>query len=287
MKLRVGGVPEHFNLPWRLALENGAFERQGLDVIYTDYPGGTGAMTAALAAGELDAALLLTEGAVYDIVNGSDNCIVKIYVESPLTWGIHVPAGCDIAKVEDIEGRPVAISRYGSGSHLIAIVDAVERGFQLDAMQFVVVENLEGARRAFAEGRADVFLWEKHMTQPLVDAGEFRRVGERIVPWPAFVVSARRELVSKHPDDLRLVLDTIAQYARQVASAEDTAIVVSKRYGIDEADAARWLTTVRWGESYEAPVDAIRTVCSALYRQGAIADPEPQLATIWQSLRNQ
>ena len=42
----------------------------------------------------------------------------------------------------------------------------------------------------FASGNADVFFWEKFMTKPLVDAGRFRRVGEFVAPWPAFVVCA-------------------------------------------------------------------------------------------------
>ena len=73
VRLRVGGVPEHFNLPWKQAIAERAFDDLDVAVEFEDYPGGTGAMTAALAAGDLDAALLLTEGAVADILNGADD----------------------------------------------------------------------------------------------------------------------------------------------------------------------------------------------------------------------
>ena len=53
--VRVGGVPEHFNLPWRLAIENGAFADLDVSVEWTDFPGGTGAIMNALAAGDIDA----------------------------------------------------------------------------------------------------------------------------------------------------------------------------------------------------------------------------------------
>jgi sulfonate transport system substrate-binding protein len=43
-KLRVGGVPEHFNLPWHLAIERGLFTKNGVEVEWTDIPNGTGAM---------------------------------------------------------------------------------------------------------------------------------------------------------------------------------------------------------------------------------------------------
>jgi sulfonate transport system substrate-binding protein len=46
--LRVGGVPEHFNLPWHLALEQGLFAKRGLDLTWIDVPNGTGAMVCIL-----------------------------------------------------------------------------------------------------------------------------------------------------------------------------------------------------------------------------------------------
>lgn len=60
LKMRVAGVPEHFNTPWHLAKEKGLFSAAGVDLEWTDYPGGTGAMTKALNENETDLALLLT-----------------------------------------------------------------------------------------------------------------------------------------------------------------------------------------------------------------------------------
>ena len=40
--VRIIGVPEHFNLPWHLAMEEGAFAERGIDLIWTDVPEGTG-----------------------------------------------------------------------------------------------------------------------------------------------------------------------------------------------------------------------------------------------------
>ena len=46
--LKVGGVPEHFNLPWHLCIENDEFKNEDINVIWKDFPDGTGAMTRAL-----------------------------------------------------------------------------------------------------------------------------------------------------------------------------------------------------------------------------------------------
>ena len=283
-QLRIGGVPEHFNLPWKLAVADRAFNSMGVEVEFIEHPGGTGAMTAALRAGDLDTALLLTEGAVLDIVTGGDNRLVSVYVQSPLIWGIHVNASSTIKNVADIAGRRFAISRYGSGSHLIAIVDAAGRGFDSQSMSFVVVDTIDGARTALAAGSADVFLWERHMTQPLVDAGEFRRIGERVVPWPAFIVSARQEYLSHSADELRRCLDIVADYAARLKRGADSAELISKTYEIDLSDASAWLADVRWSQDHEYPAEDIHRVLTALRSQGVIPDADVSESALWHAL---
>lgn len=283
-RLRIGGVPEHFNLPWKLAAADRAFERVGVDVNFSDYPAGTGDMTRALRENELDAALVLTEGAVQDILQYDVNRLVKVYVRSPLTWGIHVAAGGNIENVSGIRGRRFAISRYGSGSHLISIVDALQRGWPLDEMTFVIVDNLDGARRALANGKADVFLWEKHMTQPLVDNGEFRRVGERIVPWPAFVVSARRDIIATRSSALRSALDVAARYAMNFKRRKSAAALVADTYGLKISGAETWLSEVQWSNSYRRPTGAIENVIRALEAQQSIPAGAVDPGRIWQPI---
>ena len=130
-----------------------------LKVEFIEVPG-TGAMSRMLQENELDVAIMLTEGAVADICNGSANRLVKVYADSPLIWGIHVVADSEIQKIDDIQGKRYAISRFGSGSHLMAIVDASERGWPTDDIEFVRIKNLDGARKALAADEVDVFLWK-------------------------------------------------------------------------------------------------------------------------------
>ncbi len=44
----LGGVPEHFNLPWHMGIEKGKFSKKGVDLKWLDFPDGTGAMCQAL-----------------------------------------------------------------------------------------------------------------------------------------------------------------------------------------------------------------------------------------------
>ena len=54
--VRIGGVPEHFNYAWYLALKQGHFKEHNIDVRWKDYFGGSGQMTKALRENEIDMA---------------------------------------------------------------------------------------------------------------------------------------------------------------------------------------------------------------------------------------
>jgi len=129
--IRLGGVPEHFNLPIHLAKEKGSFEERGIDLQWTTFKGGTGQMTKALRNDEVDACILLTEGVITDIIRGNAAKLISIYVKTPLCWGIHTGANNTLDNYTDIFSKTYGISRFGSGSHLMAIVDANSKGHKL------------------------------------------------------------------------------------------------------------------------------------------------------------
>ena len=282
--IRVGGVPEHFNLPWHLALESGAFTDVGLEVEFIEVPGGTGAMSQMLAENKLDVAILLTEGGVSKILNGASNRLVKVYTTSPLIWGIHVAADSDIRTIEQIRGRKFAISRLGSGSHLMAIVDSAERDWETDDMQFEVVRNLDGAREALAAGTAEVFLWEKFMTKPLVDSGEFRRVGERVVPWPAFVASARREFIESDSERLHRALLVAQESAKSLSEMDNAVDVIAERYQLQPEDTEKWFAQTQWCFDFACPAPTIEKVIRYLRRLDLVPEKEYDLSEVWHSL---
>lgn len=195
--VKIAGVPEHFNLPWRLCIENGEFEAENIDLQWKNIPEGTGKMCQMLRDGETDMAVILTEGIVKDIVAGNPSKIVQIYVQSPLIWGIHVAAKSDFHTIKDLRNKKATISRLGSGSQLMAYVNAHEQGWKTDDLEFEIINTIDGAVEALTNGTADYFMWEHFMTKPLVDQGIFRRVGDCPTPWPSFVIAVRDEFLKK------------------------------------------------------------------------------------------
>jgi len=270
IKLRVGGVPEHFNLPWLLALEARRFAPLGIELTWRDYAGGSGAMAKALHDGELDAALLLTEGAVAGIADGAPLKVMSLYTESPLLWGIHVPAASRFQSVADVRGARYAISRRGSGSHLMAVVHAQAQGWPVADLDFVTIGNLDGAVAAFAAGTADVFFWEKFMTQPLVDAGRFRRVGEFAAPWPAFVVCAADAADRAQRDALARALTLVLGEAGALRARPDAAAVIAARYGLAPSAVTQWLATTRWSARVGVVSRDLEPACAALSSLGVL-----------------
>jgi ABC-type nitrate/sulfonate/bicarbonate transport system substrate-binding protein len=270
IRLRIGGVPEHFNLPWHLVLERRGFEPHGVEVEWRDYPGGSGAMAKALRDGELDGALLLTEGAVAAIGDGAPFAIASLYTDSPLLWGIHVPAASRFRSEADLRGARYAISRQGSGSHLMAFVHARAQGWPVEGLAFVAVGNLAGAVDAFAAGTADVFFWEKYMTKPLVDDGRFRRVAEFTAPWPAFVVCVASGVDGSRRAALVRAVQAVLDEASVLRARPDAAGLIAARYGLAASDVAEWLTTTRWSDRFGVEPADLEPACAALNALGVL-----------------
>jgi len=269
--LRVGGVPEHFNLPWHRLLESGALRPAGIDATWRDFAGGSAELAAAINEDQIDLAMLLTEGAVAAIARGADFRIVSVYTSSPLIWGIHVPASSELRTVDQLRGRRYAISRYGSGSHLMACVHARSVNWSVEALDFTPVGNLDGAREAMAAGEVEVFFWEKFMTQPLVDNGEFRRVADYLTPWPSFVVAVRDGLVRDDPQRCAVALRAVYASAFELARRADAASLIATRYDLVEDDARRWLSLTRWAQRIEIDKGMIESVARTLAEVGLIS----------------
>jgi ABC-type nitrate/sulfonate/bicarbonate transport system substrate-binding protein len=266
----IGGVPEHFNLPWHLAIEEGLFDQQGLSLNWKDYPGGTGAMAKDLRRGQLDIAVLLTEGIVADISRGNTAKIVSFFVKSPLIWGIHVPASSSFASIHELEGKRYAISRIGSGSHLMAFVDARQRGWHLKEDQLVLVGDMNGAREAFRDNQADIFMWERFMTQPLVDQGEFRRIGECPTPWPCFVIAVRQEILDQYKTEIQRLLQVIYQANTKFMQNPSSPARVSQEFGLTEKDAASWFSKTEWAVNNDIDENTLKKVSGTLSDLGLI-----------------
>lgn len=257
--IKVGGVPEHFNLPWHLCIEDGTFKKNDLDITWRDFPDGTGAMCKALRNEDIDIAVILTEGIIKDIHNGNDALIIQEYIASPLIWGIHVAEGSNFETLEDLKNQKVAISRFGSGSHLMAYVNARNLGWNPKELEFEVVGDIDGAIEALESGRAGYFMWEHFTTKPLVDKGIFRRIADCPTPWSCFVIAARKEFLEKEPAAVLTMLTTLNSVTERFKEIPKIEIALAKKYDQRVEDIEEWLKITNWSQK-QISVEEIQKV---------------------------
>ena len=198
--------------------------------------------------GETDLAVILTEGIIKDILNGNPSKIVQVYVESPLIWGIHVAAHSKFQSVAELKDTRVAISRRGSGSELMAYVNAHNNNWPTDNLQCEIINTIDGAVEALTHEKADYFMWERFMTKPLVDKGIFRRLDDCLTPWPSFVIAATDDLIKKQPQVIDQVLQIIN--AKTIDFKEIPAIneTIANRFNQKTTDIDQWISRTQWSQ---------------------------------------
>lgn len=265
-----GGVPEHFNIPLYYGLEKGLLNT--FPATWKAYPGGTGAMLQDFSDGKLQIATLLTEGAIAGILAGVPAQIVKFYVDSPLIWGIHTRAGAGI-RYPELQGRRYAISRFLSGSHLMPKVLAKQLDLEIREEDFVIVKNLDGAREALRDKQADLFFWEKYITMPYVQNGEFERIGECPTPWPSFCIVVHNNFVKETGyDTLRRFFAELHTVTWSLEKSGTLIEWVAGEFGLGHFDAARWYAEVEWNKKFGVDTEILKATLNRLQQIGLVPE---------------
>lgn len=257
-KVNIIGVPEHFNLPWHMAINDGAFEDRGIELTWTDIPEGTGRMAKMLANQETDLAIILTEGLIKSISEGNQSQIVQEYISSPLLWGIHVAYNSSYQSLDDLKNTKAAISRIGSGSHLMAFVNAQNQNWETANLQFEIINNLDGAVEGLTNGSADYFMWERFTTKPLVDNKTFRRLDDCPTPWPCFVIAATANFIKEKKSVLGHIIEVIHTYTSEFKMIPSIDRTISVRYEQQINDVRDWLSKTVWGQKQVTKEDVMK-----------------------------
>ncbi|MFT6501818.1 MAG: ABC-type nitrate/sulfonate/bicarbonate transport system substrate-binding protein [Crocinitomicaceae bacterium] len=276
LRLKIGGVPEHFNLPWRMAIEEGRFRKEEIHLHWSDMGGGTGQMIRGLETGSLDIAVLLTEGITKAVLQGLNAKIIQVYVTTPLHWGIHVPYKSNIQSVDQLEGQTFAISRKGSGSELMSYVKADQEGWDPSKLKFNVVGDVYGGLWALENNEAQAFLWEKYTTHPHVEQEKCRYIDEVVTPWPCFVIAVRKDILDKYPEKLAAMCEIVNAKAAEIKKSENSIDLISWRYNLRHGQVENWLNETDWNyDGIEYPLAFTKTI-SYLLKLNLISEAEAE-----------
>jgi hypothetical protein len=138
------------------------FQKHALSVELVPAPSGTGDMLRKLVEKEIDIGTTLMEGtvlqAVQNVLDGKEERIRVggLYTRSPLCWALAVHP--DAPLVSTLPHVRIGISRYGSGSHIMAVLLAQQKKWT--CYEWVVCDHIQGLLEGIQKDRIDCFLWE-------------------------------------------------------------------------------------------------------------------------------
>ncbi|RPA67129.1 ABC transporter substrate-binding protein [Cyclobacteriaceae bacterium YHN15] len=269
-KLRIVGVPEHFNFPWIEVVNSQPFLDEGILLEWRNEPKGSGAMNKDIREGNVDIAIILTESFIKDKAEGNPARIIGWHVKSRLIWGIHISSKTVEETIDEVKNSPFLISRFGSGSHLMAFLLAEREGWDSTKLKFEVIGDLEGAKLAFESPDPRIFLWEKFTTKPLVDQGLFKRIGEIPTPWPCFVIVASDKILNRKPDLVKKLRDLVYLKSEALMKRDDLCEIIGKKYGIQVEDIKAWRKQTEWCTDAKINYEILENTIAILHQLGLL-----------------
>ncbi len=275
---KIGGVPEYFNLPIKAAIADSELRHKEIDLQWQDVKEGTGAMAKMLHDGELDMAMILLEGATKSVLEGQRIKLVQNYVTSPLLWGVHTSPY--VNNFDELYSRRVGISRYGSGSHMMAFLMAEKYGWPKESLDFVVINNLDGAIDAFSKQEIDLFLWEKFTTKPFVEKGHMNCIDVVETPWPCFILAANSRTVSAYSKELKQICQVINNQSKHFQSSPDLPDIIANTYQLSIEDAKIISRNTQWSTEMQMDEEAIQKVMSTYKELNVIQRAKPTNALV-------
>lgn len=211
-------------------------------------------MIDAFKAKEIDVGIGLTEGWIVGLSKTTDVAkpyhIVGEFTQSPLTWAISTGGmRADIQYAEELKGLKCAISRFGSGSHIMASVLAQHHGWiqcpGLAPFDFVECGPFDRLREAVGSGAADFVMWEHFTSKKYYVTSELKKVGEIQTPWNAWHIAVAGEKAD--PRVAEHLLPALAKGIKKFEDSKPEAVdFIARHMPYAREDATAWYETVKF-----------------------------------------
>jgi len=163
-----------------------------------------------------------------------------------------------------------AISRLGSGSHLMAYVHAQTKKILLDEKQMIVVGDITNARKSLNNYESDLFFWEKFMTKPFVDSGELKLLDKFPTPWPCFMMVSNNEFYFENKNLIVTLCEILNRIVKELVSDTFLASKIADKFHLKLVDIEEWLQNTKWNSNFEINRSSMEQVYKSLLSLGLI-----------------
>src|ERR1044071_7948701 len=229
-KVRFPYSPISWNsLPWWMAKDAGHFERNGLDVELF-YEGASSAIVQAMLAGEANFAGLAGPSVVSNVVGGGDVIQIAAVVR---TFTIPMYSQPNINEVSQLKGQKVAVSRFGSISHIASLNVFQKAG--VTGATFIQSGGTPESAAALMSGVVaaamvppppSLMLREKGFRE-LVGVKQFR---EWNIPVVENGMAARRSFIDKNPNVAKRFIRAAFEGIRTIYQNKELTLKVLAKY---------------------------------------------------------
>src|SRR6185369_17802105 len=217
------------SLPWWMAKDAGHFEKNGLDVELF-YEGASSAIVQAMLAGEANFAGLAGPSIVSNVVGGGDVIQIAAVVK---TFTIPMYSQANINEVSQLKGQKVAVSRFGSISHIAALnifqksgvtgATVIQSGGTPESAAALMSGNVAAA---MVPPPQSLMLREKGFRE-LVSVRQFR---EWNIPVVENGVASRRSYAEKNPSAVKRFIRAAFEGIKLIYDNKDLTMKVLAKY---------------------------------------------------------
>jgi ABC-type nitrate/sulfonate/bicarbonate transport system substrate-binding protein len=215
--------------PLYVALESGAFARQGLDVELVNL-GSSTASQAALVAGDVMVAGVGGSSTITAMLGGADLRIVAALFDTVPYQVLSTP---EVAAIADLRGKTIGINRFGGAADFVIRYLLREAGVDPDREVVLLQVGAQAERVAALRNGAIQATLVDPPFQALADRESLRIIADTAeldLAYPLDVLVANREWLRTQRDQARRVLQAVVEGARLFKSDRELGMRTLQRW---------------------------------------------------------
>jgi NitT/TauT family transport system substrate-binding protein len=271
-------------LPIYVALQQGFFQKAGLDVTGQLLSGGTASAMAAFASGSVNI-LNLSAPEVVQYV-GKKVISGKAFAEI-VDQSYDVVTAKSITNVQDIKGKAVGISAPNAGDYVLLLATMQQYGIAPKDVTFINSGNSINRLAALNAGSIQVAAESNSLRDQSMKAGNVLiKSGDNPAQFPTTVFVASSDLINNHKPLLKKFVGALSDATKWIQANPDAAVpICTKALGATTEDCTTAIAfyfnhsvsgKYTWSSTYALSLDGIKSALAVV----AIMDPETKNLTV-------